>query len=154
MFLRPPRRAGRPRADRLPAGEAASGWRAALGRDCGNGGVLLIRACLPRLPPPHPQQRNPAWRAWAVLCVGELWHSPLRLACIDAPETSQAQRYVKAAYEQIRVDIESCGVDRVHQVAKLVNILESTIVIALEHRQCAAAVGAAKELRELIGLSA
>ncbi len=66
----------------------------------------------------------------------------------------QAQRYVKAAYEQIRVDIESCGVDRVHQVAKLVNILESTIVIALEHKQCAAAVGAAKELRELLGLAA
>jgi len=65
----------------------------------------------------------------------------------------QSQRYIREGYEQIRVDIESCGVDRVHQVAKLVNILESTIVIALEHRQCAAAVGAARELRELCGLS-
>ncbi len=66
----------------------------------------------------------------------------------------QAQRYVREGYEQIRVDIESCGVDRVRQVAKLVNILESTIVIALEHKQCAAAVGAAREIRELTGLSA
>ncbi len=65
----------------------------------------------------------------------------------------QSQRYVREGYEQIRVDIESCGVDRVRQVAKLVNILESTIVIALEHKQCAAAVGAAKEIRELCGLS-
>ena len=65
----------------------------------------------------------------------------------------QAQRYVREGYAQIRVDIESCGVDRVHQVAKLVNILESTIVIALEAKQCRAAVGAAKEIRELCGLS-
>ncbi len=66
----------------------------------------------------------------------------------------QSQRYIREGYAQIRVDVENCGVDRVHQVAKLVHILESTIVIALEHKQCAAAVGAAKELRELIGLSA
>jgi len=66
----------------------------------------------------------------------------------------QAQRYVKSAYEQIRVDIESCGVDRVHQVAKLVHVLELTIVIALEAKQCSAAVGAARELRELLGLGA
>ncbi len=65
----------------------------------------------------------------------------------------QAQRYVREGYKQIRVDIENCGVDRVRQVAKLVNILESTIVIALENKQCSAAVGAAKEIRELCGLS-
>jgi len=66
----------------------------------------------------------------------------------------QAQRYVREGYEQIRVDIESCGVERTHQVAKLVHILESTIVLALENKQCAAAVGAAREIRELCGLSA
>ncbi len=66
----------------------------------------------------------------------------------------QSQRYIREGYAQIRVDIENCGVDRVAQVAKLVNILESTIVIALEHKQCAAAVGAARELRELLGLAA
>ena len=66
----------------------------------------------------------------------------------------QAQRYVREGYKQMRLDIESCGVDRVRQVAKLVNILESTIVIALEQKQCAAAVGAAREIRELTGLSA
>jgi hypothetical protein len=66
----------------------------------------------------------------------------------------QAQRYVREGYAQIRVDIESCGVDRAHQVAKLVHVLESTIVIALEAKQCSAAVGAARELRELLGLAA
>jgi len=66
----------------------------------------------------------------------------------------QSQRYIREGYEQIRVDIESCGVERLHQVAKLVHILESTIVIAMENRQCSAAVGAARELRELLGLSA
>jgi len=33
IHLCPPRRAGRPRAHRLPAGETPSGWRAAAGRD-------------------------------------------------------------------------------------------------------------------------
>jgi len=62
MLLRPPHRAGCTRADRLPAGEAPSEWRAAVGRGCGNGGVFTRRACLPRLPPPHSQHlhRTPA----------------------------------------------------------------------------------------------
>ena len=77
-LLLSPRRAGRPRAHRLPAGETSALWRAAVGRDCGNGGVLPERARLPRLSPPLPQQRNPVWGAWAVLCRCELWHSPLR----------------------------------------------------------------------------
>ena len=66
----------------------------------------------------------------------------------------QAQRYVRQGYEQLQIDIESCGVDRVPMVAKLVHLLESTLVIAMESKQCAAAVGAARELRELLGLSA
>jgi len=66
----------------------------------------------------------------------------------------QAQRYVREGYKQMRLDIESCGVDRASQVSKLVNILETTISLALQHKQCAAAVSAAKELRELLGLAA
>ena len=66
----------------------------------------------------------------------------------------QSQRYVAAAYQLLKIDIENCGVDRVPQVAKLVHLLESTMAIAMEHRQCSAAVGAARELRELLGLSA
>jgi len=46
----------------------------------GNGGVFPGGARLPRLPPPHSQQRNLVWGAWAFLCVCELWHSPLREA--------------------------------------------------------------------------
>ena len=66
----------------------------------------------------------------------------------------QAQRYVRQGYQQLQIDIENCGVDRVPMVAKLVHLLESTLVIAMEHRQCSAAVGAARELRELLGLGA
>lgn len=66
----------------------------------------------------------------------------------------QSQRYVRQGYEQIQADIENCGVDRVPQVAKLVHLLETTMAIAMESKQCAAAVGAARELRELLGLSA
>jgi hypothetical protein len=86
IFLLPPRRAGCPRAHRLPAGETPSVWRVPVGPDCGNGGVLPERACLPRLPPPQPQQRNPVWRARAVLCLCEFWHSPLREASPDFKE--------------------------------------------------------------------
>jgi len=56
ILLRPPRRAGFPRADRLSAGEMPRGWRAAVGCDCGNGGVFPGGARLPRLPPPHSQR--------------------------------------------------------------------------------------------------
>jgi hypothetical protein len=35
-----PRRAGFPRAHRLPAGEAPRAWRVAVGRACGHGGVF------------------------------------------------------------------------------------------------------------------
>jgi len=30
--------------------------------------------------PPHPQQRDPVWRAWTLLRLCQLWHSPLREA--------------------------------------------------------------------------
>ena len=66
----------------------------------------------------------------------------------------QAQRYVKAGYEQLRIDIESCGVDRVAQVSKLVHLLESTMAIAMEAKQFNAVVAASRELRELLGLAA
>ena len=68
-LLRPPRGSRGPRAHRLPAGETPSLRRVAMGRDCGNGGLLPERARLPRPSPPHPEQRNPVWRAWAVLCL-------------------------------------------------------------------------------------
>ena len=86
ILLRPPRRAGCPRAHRLPAGEAPILRRVAVGRDCGNGGVFARRPCLPRLPPPHPQQQNAVWGARAVLCLCELWHSPLREASREAED--------------------------------------------------------------------
>ena len=83
ILLLPPRRAGRPRAHRLPAGEASTIRRVAVGRDCGNGGVFPRRPRLPRASPPHPQQRHAVWGAWAVLCLCELRHSPLREASPD-----------------------------------------------------------------------
>ena len=66
----------------------------------------------------------------------------------------QAQRYVREGYKQMRLDIESCGVDRAAQISKLVNLLETTITLAMQHKQCAAAVAGARELRELLGLAA
>ena len=76
------------------------------------------------------------------------------LADSEGISRRQAQRYVRQGYQQIQIDIENCGVDRVPMVAKLVHLLESTLVIAMESKQCAAAVGAARELRELLGLAA
>ena len=76
------------------------------------------------------------------------------LAAQEGISRRQAQRYVRAGYAQLQIDIENCGVDRVPQVAKLGHLLETTLVIAMESKQCAAAVGAARELRELLGLGA
>ena len=78
---------------RLHAGEAQSLRWVAVGRDCGNGGVLPERDALPRLSPPLPQQWNPIWWAWVVLCVCELWHSPLRQASRDARDTKLGIRF-------------------------------------------------------------
>ena len=44
------------------------------------------RTCLPWPSPPHPEQRNPVWRAGALLCLRELRHSPLRQASRDLKE--------------------------------------------------------------------
>ena len=92
-LLRSPRLGGCPRPHRLPAGETPTRWRAAVGRDCGNGGVLPRRPRLPRASPPQPQQRNPVWRAWAVLCLCELRHSPLREASADFKEHRLGLRF-------------------------------------------------------------
>ena len=89
----PPRRAGRSRADRLPAGETSGRWRVAVGRDCGNGGVFPGGTCLQLLPPPHSQQRNSLRGARAVLCVCESWHSPLRQASRDFKELRLSLRF-------------------------------------------------------------
>ena len=77
-LLLPSRRGCCPWADWLQVGETPGEWRIALGCGGGNGGVFSRRVRQTRLPPPLPQQRNPVWRAWALLRLCELWHSPLR----------------------------------------------------------------------------
>ena len=52
ILLRPPRPGGRPRPDRLLAGETPRQRQPALGCDCGNGGVFPGGARLPWLSPP------------------------------------------------------------------------------------------------------
>ena len=66
----------------------------------------------------------------------------------------QAQRYVAAAYEIIRGDIEQAKVDRVQQVALLVHLLHEGAAVALSTKNIGALVGACRELRELCGLAA
>lgn len=65
----------------------------------------------------------------------------------------QAQRYVAAAYEIIRGDIEQTKIDRRQQVAKLVHMLEEGAATALATKNVGALVGACRELRELCGLT-
>jgi len=48
-------------APELPAGETPTHWGVAAGRGGGNGGVFPGGARLPRVSPPHPQQRAPVW---------------------------------------------------------------------------------------------
>ena len=78
-----------PRSCGLLLGQTPERWTFALGRDCGNGGVFPRRPRLPRLPPPLPEQRNAVWCAWAVVCVCELWHPPLR-ECGDGSMRNKA----------------------------------------------------------------
>ena len=66
----------------------------------------------------------------------------------------QSQRYVAAAYQLLKIDIENCGVDRPVQVAKLIHLLETTCELALVAKQFNAVVAASRELRELLGLAA
>lgn len=66
----------------------------------------------------------------------------------------QSQRYVAAAYQLLKVDLEKCAVDRPVQVAKLIHLLETTCELALVAKQFNAVVAASRELRELLGLAA
>ena len=66
----------------------------------------------------------------------------------------QSQRYVAAAYQLLKADIEKSGVDRVAQVSKIVHLLETCIERALVAKQFNAVVAASRELRELLGLAA
>jgi len=65
----------------------------------------------------------------------------------------QAQRYVAAAYEIIRGDIEQTKIDRRQQLAKLAHMLEEGAAVALATRNVGALVGACRELRELLQLT-
>lgn len=65
----------------------------------------------------------------------------------------QAQRYVAAAYEIIRGDIEQTKIDRRQQLARLAHMLEEGAAVALATRNVGALVGACRELRELLQLN-
>ena len=66
----------------------------------------------------------------------------------------QSQRYVAAAYQLLKADIDACAIDRPVQVAKLIHLLETTCELALVAKQFNAVVAASRELRELLGLAA
>ena len=38
---------------------------------------------MPWLPQPHQAQQHPFWPAWTLVCLSDLWHSPLREASPD-----------------------------------------------------------------------
>jgi len=65
----------------------------------------------------------------------------------------QAQRYVRAAYEVIRGDIEQSKIDRRQQVSLLVHLLQEGAAVALATKNVGALVGACRELRELLQLN-
>ena len=66
----------------------------------------------------------------------------------------QSQRYVAAAYQLLKADIDACAIDRPVQVAKLIHLLETTCELALVAKQFNAVVASCRELRELLGLAA
>ena len=66
----------------------------------------------------------------------------------------QSQRYVAAAYQLLKADIDACAIDRPVQVAKLIHVLETTCEQALLSKQFNAVVASCRELRELLGLAA
>jgi hypothetical protein len=66
----------------------------------------------------------------------------------------QAQRYVAAAYQFLKADIDACNIDRPAQVAKLIHLLETTCEQALSAKNFSAVVASCRELRELLGLAA
>ncbi len=64
----------------------------------------------------------------------------------------QARRIVARAYQLITDDLEEVGVDRKALTAQLVANLQAAMASALNNGHPSACVGAAKELRELVGL--
>jgi hypothetical protein len=66
----------------------------------------------------------------------------------------QSQRYVAAAYQFLKADIDACNIDRPAQVAKLIHLLETACEHALSAKQFNAVVASCRELRELLGLAA
>ena len=66
----------------------------------------------------------------------------------------QSQRYVAAAHQLLKADIDACAIDRPVQVAKLIHVLETTCEQALLSKQFNAVVSSCRELRELLGLAA
>ena len=65
----------------------------------------------------------------------------------------QARRVVAAAYQAITSDIVEAGIDRAQLVAQVTHCLQEGLAAALASGHVSAAVGCARELRELLGLS-
>ena len=74
------------------------------------------------------------------------------LATAEGISRRSARRYVAKALELIQADTEA--VDRPQLVSLLVDALNRSIAMALEHRQPAAVIGACRELDALLGLGA
>ena len=66
----------------------------------------------------------------------------------------QSQRYVAAAYQQLSDEIEGCGISRREMTAQLVHGLQEAMAKALATNHTSSVVGAARELRELLELTA
>lgn len=64
----------------------------------------------------------------------------------------QARRIVAAAYGVITADISEAGLDRQQLVAQVTHCLQEGMAAALAGGHVSAAVGCARELRELLGL--
>ncbi len=66
----------------------------------------------------------------------------------------QARRVVGAAHEELVADVENSGVNRQQIVAQLAHGLMEALSKAVASNQPAAVVGCARELNNLLGLSA
>lgn len=65
----------------------------------------------------------------------------------------QSRRYVSAAYQRMLDDIEEIGIDRPKMIAQLVHGLQEALAKSLASEHTSAAIGAARELRELLELT-
>ena len=65
----------------------------------------------------------------------------------------QATRDVAAAYDRLQQEIEDCGIDRKKLTAQLVHGLQEALAKSLASEHTSAAIGAARELRELLQLT-